>query len=99
MPCVAYIQGAVFLPPRPQLACARIGAVHSVVFGGFSVEALAQRLSDARSRVLVTASGIARGARGVVRLKAIADEAMALAGGDGCAVGAGALGCLGGFWV
>jgi acyl-coenzyme A synthetase/AMP-(fatty) acid ligase len=39
------------------LACAKIGAVHSVVYGGFSVEALAERIEDAQSRVLITADG------------------------------------------
>ena len=39
------------------LACAKIGAPHSVVYGGFSVEALAERIEDAQSRVLITADG------------------------------------------
>ncbi len=42
------------------LACARIGAVHSVVFGGFGADALAGRLADSKSRVLVTADGESR---------------------------------------
>ena len=51
------------LPPPPlqlpiaMLACARIGAVHSVVFGGFSSDALASRLEDCKSRVLITCNG------------------------------------------
>jgi len=58
------------------LACAKIGAAHSVVYGGFSVEALAERIEDARSRVLITADGgWLRGK--AVPLKEIADEAMA----------------------
>jgi acetyl-CoA synthetase len=58
------------------LACAKIGAPHSVVYGGFSVEALAERIEDAESRVLITADGgWLRGK--IVRLKDIADEAMA----------------------
>ena len=58
------------------LACAKIGAPHSVVYGGFSVEALAERIEDAQSRVLVTADGgWLRGK--IVPLKDIADEAMA----------------------
>ncbi|HEC21368.1 MAG TPA: acetate--CoA ligase [Chloroflexi bacterium] len=57
------------------LACAKIGAVHSVVYGGFSVEALAERIEDAQSRVLITADGAwLRGK--IVRLKDIADEAV-----------------------
>lgn len=63
------------------LACTRIGAVHSVVFGGFSAEALAQRLSDSGSRVLITASGVSRGDK-VVQLKRIADEACVIAERD-----------------
>lgn len=56
----------LFMPMVPQLpiamlACARIGAVHSVVFGGFSAEALAGRLIDAQSNVIITANGVMRG--------------------------------------
>lgn len=55
------------------LACARIGAVHSVVFGGFSASALADRINDAQAKVLITADGGWR--RGsVVPLKANSDE-------------------------
>jgi acetyl-CoA synthetase len=57
------------------LACAKIGAVHSVVYGGFSEQALADRIEDAQSRVLVTQDGAwLRGQ--VVELKKIADEAV-----------------------
>jgi len=57
------------------LACARIGAIHSVVFGGFSASALADRINDAKSSVLITADGGYR--RGsAVPLKANADEAL-----------------------
>ena len=71
----------IYMPRIPEqvfamLACAKIGAAHSVVYGGFSVEALASRIEDAKSRVLVTADGAwLRG--NIVRLKDIADEAMA----------------------
>lgn len=57
------------------LACAKIGAVHSVVYGGFSEQALADRIADAQSRVLVTADGAwLRG--NIVPLKQTADEAI-----------------------
>ncbi len=57
------------------LACAKIGAVHSVVYGGFSEQALADRIEDAQSRVLITADGAwLRGK--IVELKKTADEAI-----------------------
>jgi acetyl-CoA synthetase len=74
---------AIYMPMIPELpvamlACARVGAVHSVVFGGFSADALRGRIEDAEARVLITADGGWR--RGQpVRLKASAD--LALAGG------------------
>jgi acetyl-CoA synthetase len=70
----------IYLPrilelPISMLACAKIGAVHSVVYGGFSVESLAERIEDSESRVVVTADGgYMRGK--VVPLKAIVDEAL-----------------------
>ena len=57
------------------LACARIGAVHSVVYGGFSVEALHERLEDSQSKVLVVADGAYQRGK-IVELKKIADEAL-----------------------
>jgi acetyl-CoA synthetase len=74
----------IYLPrvpelPMAMLACAKIGAVHSVVYGGYSVEALHARLEDAASRVLITADGgFMRGK--VVALKEIADEAVRRSG-------------------
>ncbi|HVD71490.1 MAG TPA: acetate--CoA ligase [Actinomycetota bacterium] len=62
--------------PIAMLACARIGAAHSVVFGGFSAEALRDRINDAEAKVLITADGAWR--RGtVVPLKDNADDAVA----------------------
>ena len=71
---------AIYLPMIPELpiamlACARIGAVHSVVFGGFSAPALADRIHDAKSKLLVTADGGYRRAR-VIPLKESADAAL-----------------------
>jgi acetyl-CoA synthetase len=57
------------------LACARIGAIHSVVYGGFTVEALHERLEDSQSKVLIVADGAYQRGK-VVPLKAIADEAL-----------------------
>jgi len=58
------------------LACARIGAPHSVVFGGFSAEALADRINDASAKVLITCDGAWRGGA-IVPLKNMADDAVA----------------------
>lgn len=61
------------------LACARIGAVHSVVYGGFSVESLTERIEDSQSRVLIVADGAYQRGK-IVKLKDIADEALQRAG-------------------
>jgi len=61
--------------PIAMLACARIGASHSVVFGGFSAESLRDRINDAEAKVLITADGAWRRGQ-VVPLKANADEAL-----------------------
>ncbi|NUQ36950.1 MAG: acetate--CoA ligase [Caldilineales bacterium] len=61
--------------PIAMLACAKVGAMHSVVYGGFSEQALADRIEDAQSRVLITQDGAwLRGK--IVELKKIADEAI-----------------------
>jgi len=72
---------AIYLPMIPEaviamLACARIGAVHSVVFGGFSAESLRDRINDAEAVCLITSDGGYRRG-GVVPLKRFADEALA----------------------
>ncbi|MBB6461050.1 acetate--CoA ligase [Flammeovirga kamogawensis] len=70
----------LYMPMVPELAiavlaCARIGAIHSVIFGGFSAQALADRINDAGAKILITADQGPRGKK-VVELKAIADEAL-----------------------
>ena len=57
------------------LACARIGAVHSVVFGGFSAQSIADRINDAQAKVVVTCDGAYRGAK-VIPLKEVVDDAI-----------------------
>jgi len=75
----------VYLPMIPEtaismLACARIGAIHSVVFGGFSPDSLAGRIEDCKSNIIVTADEGVRGGR-KIPLKANADIAADKAGG------------------
>lgn len=70
----------IYMPMVPEaaiamLACARIGAVHSVVFGGFSAEAVADRNNDAKSKIVITADGGWRRGK-VIPLKANVDEAL-----------------------
>jgi acetyl-CoA synthetase len=72
---------AIYMPNCPEavfamLACARLGAPHSVVFAGFSATALSERIIDASSKVLITADEFRRGGR-PVPLKATVDEALA----------------------
>jgi len=71
---------SIYLPMIPELpismlACARIGAIHSVVFGGFSSEALRDRINDCGAKILITADGYFRGGR-IVQNKINADEAL-----------------------
>jgi acetyl-CoA synthetase len=71
---------SIYMPMIPELAismlaCARIGAIHSIVFGGFSSEALADRILDSACRVVLTTDGVMRGAK-AVPLKGAADKAM-----------------------
>src|ERR1700755_1426493 len=75
----------IYMPMIPEaayamLACARIGAVHSVVFGGFSPDSLAGRIEDCQSKVVITADEGVRGGR-KVPLKANTDAAIAKVGG------------------
>jgi len=70
----------IYLPMVPELviamlACARIGAIHSIVFAGFSAQSLSDRMIDAGATMLITADGGFRGNK-ITPLKAIADEAM-----------------------
>ncbi len=76
---------ALYLPMVPELpifmlACARLGAIHTVVFSGFSAQALADRMTDVGAKVLVTADGGFRRGK-VIALKQIADGALDLAPG------------------
>ncbi len=75
----------IYMPMIPEAvvamqACARIGAIHSVVFGGFSAESLRDRINDAGARMIITADGGHRGGR-IVELKAAVDAALE----SGCA--------------
>lgn len=71
---------AIYLPMVPELAvamlaCARIGAIHSIVFAGFSATALSDRIIDASAKVVITSDGAYRGAKSI-GLKSIVDEAL-----------------------
>lgn len=77
---------AIYLPMIPEaavamLACARIGAIHSVVFGGFSPDSLAGRIADSGSRLVITADEGVRGGK-KIPLKANVDAALAKRGTD-----------------
>ncbi len=70
----------IYMPMIPELtiavlACARIGAVHSVVFAGFSAKAMADRINDAKATMVLTADGLNRGTK-EVPLKRVVDEAL-----------------------
>ncbi|MCE3297088.1 MAG: acetyl-coenzyme synthetase [Crocinitomicaceae bacterium] len=70
----------IYLPMIPELAvavlaCARIGAVHSVVFAGFSATALSDRVNDAQAKLVITADGLNRGAK-QIPLKSVVDDAL-----------------------
>ena len=73
---VAIYMGMIPELPIAMLACARIGAAHSVVFGGFSSDALADRINDAQAKIVITQDGAWRGGK-VVPLKPNADISLA----------------------
>ena len=78
---------SIYMPMVPELAiamlgCARIGAVHSIVFGGFSPDSLADRIVDSTCEFLVTTDGVFRGAK-PIDLKKNADDAMKIAAKQG----------------
>ncbi|GAB2225928.1 hypothetical protein Drorol1_Dr00021705 [Drosera rotundifolia] len=80
----------IYLPmlmelPIAMLACARIGAVHSVVFAGFSAESLAQRIVDCKPKVVLTCNAVRRGSK-VICLKDIADDALVESAKNGVSV-------------
>src|SRR6202000_3393902 len=70
----------IYMPMVPELeiavlACARIGAVHSVVFGGFSAQSISDRVNDAKCNIVVTADGSFRGNKDIP-LKNVIDDAL-----------------------
>ncbi len=70
----------IYLPMVPELviavlACARIGAIHSVVFGGFSAQSIADRINDAECKLVITSDGGFRGKK-ILELKTIVDDAL-----------------------
>nr|XP_010942302.1 acetyl-coenzyme A synthetase, chloroplastic/glyoxysomal [Elaeis guineensis] len=81
----------IYLPmlmelPIAMLACARIGAVHSVVFAGFSAESLAQRILDCKPKVVITCNAVQRGPK-TIHLKEIVDSALTECANDGISIG------------
>ncbi|KAL8134170.1 hypothetical protein AgCh_009288 [Apium graveolens] len=73
--------------PIAMLACARIGAVHSVVFAGFSAESVAQRIIDCRPKIVITCNAVMRGPK-IINLKDIVDAALDEASHNGVTVDA-----------
>uniref|UniRef100_A0A9J7XIB6 Propionate--CoA ligase n=1 Tax=Cyprinus carpio carpio TaxID=630221 RepID=A0A9J7XIB6_CYPCA len=73
--CVSIYMPMVVELVVAMLACARIGAVHSIVFAGFSAESLCERIMDSQCCILITADGFYRGDK-LINLKLIADEAL-----------------------
>ncbi|XP_010249386.1 PREDICTED: acetyl-coenzyme A synthetase, chloroplastic/glyoxysomal-like isoform X2 [Nelumbo nucifera] len=80
----------IYLPmlmelPIAMLACARIGAIHSVVFAGFSADSLAQRIVDCKPKAVITCNAVRRGPK-VIHLKDIVDDALAESAKSGVSV-------------
>ena len=78
---------AIYMPmlcelPIAMLACARIGAIHSVIFAGFSPESIAARILDCKARVVLAASAVKRGKK-AIDLKTMVDKAIDFAKRDG----------------
>lgn len=73
--CVCIYMGMIPELAIATLACARIGAIHSVIFGGFSAQAIADRLEDAQSEFIITCDGAYRGAKDIP-LKSVIDDAL-----------------------
>ena len=78
---------AIYMPmlcelPIAMLACARIGAIHSVIFAGFSPESIAARILDCKARVVLAASAVKRGKK-AIDLKSMVDKAVSFAARDG----------------
>nr|QKY14945.1 acetyl-coenzyme a synthetase (ACSA) [Polytomella parva] len=81
---------AMYLPMNPELpiamlACARLGALHCVVFAGFSAEALGQRVADCKAKVVFTTSRMPRGSK-FVETKQVVDQALAISAKEGWVV-------------
>ncbi|WP_345084327.1 acetate--CoA ligase [Nemorincola caseinilytica] len=76
---VCIYMGMVLELPVAMLACARIGAIHSVIFGGFSAQSIADRLQDAGAEYMITCDGGYRGAKDIP-LKATVDDALSVCG-------------------
>ena len=74
----------IYMPMIPELpismlACARIGAVHGVVFAGFSADSLSQRINDSEAKIILTCNAVLRGTK-LIDLKSIVDNAIAIGG-------------------
>lgn len=73
--CVCIYMGMLLELAVAVLACARVGAIHSVIFGGFSAQSIADRLQDAQARFVITCDGAFRGNK-VIPLKGVIDDAL-----------------------